>query len=341
MFDFAALPLGVQNSVLDLAVRDASAEHAARLRLTCPAWASAVPGRWTGRLLFYWRDDRDDLPRDWSAWSAVSSMYVQRIRPCEIEGIGGMTGLRHLRLECDPLSYAELASLSTLSRLQELDLTCCILESTNMEPLRNLTSLTCLTLFDIDIWTASHQHHEWEYVQSLEPLCDLTSLTELNLRPSIVRHQSEIAVLSALTGLRTLRLDGEQTSDRGMRSDALWFLKHLTGLTALGLEDSGDLDDTALPHLLPLTSLTALDMHYSPGPTPDGMADLVQQLPLLTRFTGVEEIEEALKPIIHPRGGQVGRECGDGATIDPLSDYPKNKYPGMTRAWPEGMNKGD
>jgi hypothetical protein len=124
-----------------------------------------------------------------------------------------------------------------------------------------------------------------------------------------------------------------------MQSDALGFLKHLTGLTALAMEDSEHLDDTALPHLLPLTSLTALDMSFSPGPTPAAMADLVQRLPLLTRFCGEEEIEDAVKPIIHQRGGRVGfGECKTAATVP---DDPGQDYPGKTRRWPEGMPDDD
>jgi hypothetical protein len=257
-----------------------------------------------------------------------------------------MTGLRRLRLECDPLTYADLASLSVLTRLEELDLTACVLESPDLEPLRKLTSLTCLELADIEIVTELHQGFVDEYVLSLEPLRDLTSLTDLTLMPYIVRQQSDMTVLGALTALRMLRLDGQWGEGGGMQSDAVWFLARLTGLVALGLGDSDGLDDTALPYLRPLTSLTALDLHFCPHLTCSAILDTVQRLSLLTRLTftctKTEEVQrEAICAIIHQRGGRaVYEECRDRhATSLPHGgsvDEPNigRGYGGEWRRWP-------
>jgi hypothetical protein len=143
-----------------------------------------------------------------------------------LASLSTLTGLQHVQLTlscCNKITDAGLASLSTLTGLQQLDLSACDkITDAGLASLSTLTGLQQLDLSGCNKITDA----------GLVSLSALTGLQQLDLRSCDRIMDAGLASLWTLTGLQQLDLpDCEKITDAGLAS-----LSTLSGLQELNLD---------------------------------------------------------------------------------------------------------
>ena len=236
-----------------------------------------------------------------------------------VKAIGGKASLEdgHLRvvdLATTPVSDAQLAFLSKLSRLEELHLQATQVGDLSIQALAGLPRLRLLDLSNSTVSDAG-----------LATLAKLGSLEVLRLAGTLVEGQVEglgLDQLAALPNLRELDLGATRLDDR-----ALPGVGKLTGLTRLRLSYT-EISDGGLQHIAGLQKLESLQL----AGTDIGDAALVhigkfthlRELNLnQTRFT--DDALVALKPLVNLERIEMFRTRAGNAGTGVLASLKKLK----------------
>ena len=161
-------------------------------------------------------------------------LEVHGLKPTQssLASLDGFEALTELVVRCQSVNLAEFSSVSTLSRLESLDVRLC--SGLDDSFVAGLSPLSGLRSF----WFDSRGFTDTQ----LKTLCRLTALQEVDLNHSAVSNEG-LSDLATLPELRTLCLNGcPAVTDEGLRRltaapelESL-FLTH-TGVTGTGLAD--------------------------------------------------------------------------------------------------------
>ena len=173
-----------------------------------------------------------------SAEDELMSNELWSIEELEITGaVADLSQIKYLAgltsLKISGIAATDFTALSTLPKLNKLDLSGCVLSAASAEAIGKLTELTSLNLSGCAI-------------SSAEAFASLTKLTALDLSNNVV---SDISCLSTLTGLTTLSLKNNPITD----------ISALEGCTALEVLDISACEISNLNALSGMTSLKELD----------------------------------------------------------------------------------
>jgi internalin A len=188
--------------------------------------------------------------------------YTPTATDAEMAQVGGLTGLKELRLHRSKVTDAGLAHLSGLTEVSMLLLDGSKVTGAGLAHLKGMTNLSWLSLSSTSVGDTGLAH-----------LKGLTNLTVLNLISTQV-SDSGLAQLAAITSLKELSLTNTQVTDAG--------LAHLKGLINLSHLDLCEtrVSDAGLVHLRGLTNLSELDL-YATDVTGAGVRALKRELPRL------------------------------------------------------------
>lgn len=169
--------------------------------------------------------------------------------PAEVASYEDLSLLTYLRsLTIDNGTDSDLSGLSKLTGLEELTVSGCRLDETELTAIGTLASLQRLTLNDCSL-------------TSIAPLEKLSKLVYLDLGSNAIRN---ISVLAGMSGLQELSL----------HSNALTDLSSLSGLTGLTKLDVSYNSLTSLSPISGLSGLKTLDVSHNQLASADSISNL-------------------------------------------------------------------
>jgi Leucine-rich repeat (LRR) protein len=192
----------------------------------------------------------------------LSLEQCSSVSPEAFDTIGQMSNLTELSLfGALKTNDAAVGKLSSLTKMQTLELRQTLVTSAALSHLKGMKSLKSLNVEETAVGNEGLAHIQ-----------GLTALEELNLRQSQVDDKG-LAYLKNLTKLQRLNLD-----KCNITNDGLVNLKPLKNLDYLHI-GSTHVTDAGLPHLYGLKKLTKVDLTYLSGITDEGVDKLQAELP--------------------------------------------------------------
>lgn len=233
---------------------------------------------------------------------------------CDISALGGLTGLRRLRLENMGIDSVDLSALEGLVQLEVLRL-----PGNHLTTLTPLTGLTSLVTLDL----------KSNSILDVAPLTGMVLVTDLDLSQNSLQDLAPLAPLMALeradlSGNRIVSMDGfdnmRQMRTLNISGNQISNLRALEGLTNLEFLDASR---NQIEEVTPLRQLTALTELVLSG-NQIGEVTALQTMDALKTLDLASNYIQSIGLLQHCKAlVTLNLDKNELSTVEPLRELPK------------------